>query len=236
MCGCTPSASKKFPVTDGAEHALGGPVQPQVHTDDAVGDHVLEDAAVAQVAIVRVGHLVAVSRLDADDAPGVGDGGLMEQDRPERREDRGVDADAGAEREHAGQHERGASSQTAAPVADVADQVFEHARGTRLTRLFLVGLDAPELHLRAPARVLGGEPLPDQIPGAAFQMKCKLVAHLALEPRAPDPVEKTVQPKSKAPHQTSPVRADKAAAMADATRFHPSVSSRRRLRPAGVNL
>ena len=67
----------------------------------------VDDAAVAKVAVVQIRELVAVARLDGVHARGVGERGLVEEDRLDGAEHRQVDAQTEPEREHADNHETG---------------------------------------------------------------------------------------------------------------------------------
>ena len=100
---------EEVPRDCGADHALSRPVDAKIRTHDPIGDDVFENPALAEVQEIRIGKLIAIPWLDADDVLRIQHCRLMQQDRAKRREYRCVDPDAYAQRQDASQHECRAS-------------------------------------------------------------------------------------------------------------------------------
>ena len=109
-----------------AVHALHliAAAQVQRHPPKA-GDR-LEDAALLQIAIVQVRELIAVSRLDADHTVGRHDRRRVKEDGAKSAEERQVDAQPEAEREHADDHETWTGAEHSSGARDVLEKRVEH--------------------------------------------------------------------------------------------------------------
>ena len=108
---------------------------------------------------------------------------------------------------------------------------------TRAGFLFVL-FDGAEFEAGLPRGGVGREPARDQNRGPVLEMKPHLVVHVALERRAAqDRARESDQSLQHGhAHQPSDGRALSAAAIAAASRFQLSVSSRSRFRPAAVRL
>ena len=94
---------------------------PQVQRDAPRAGRRFDDAAVAKVSVVQIRELVAVARLDGVHARGVGQRGLVEEDRLDGAEHRQVDAQTEREREHADNHQTGTPAERTDGVAHSAE-------------------------------------------------------------------------------------------------------------------
>ena len=118
-CGRIPRPSKKLSVTTRTLRRSSSSPDAAVHRRRSETDDIGERAAVAKVAVILIGELTAVSRLDADDLGRVCHGRLMPEDRHDPGVQRQVEADSETERQDADGHEPRRPAKTADAVSKI---------------------------------------------------------------------------------------------------------------------
>jgi len=146
-------------------------------------------APVGEVAgchVVALDAGLAVVLVQRDDALDVRERQPLEQDAIDRAEDRGVGADADAEREHRGDGERRRLAQRARRVAEVLEQRLDVRAALGVADALLHLLHAPRLDERGAPRVLGGHARPHLLLDEQLDEPPQLAVELPIVPVAPE--------------------------------------------------
>src|SRR5262245_49698949 len=146
----------------------------------------------------------------------------------------GVGANRQGQRRDGGHRESGRLAQEAQAVAHIMDESFDKVAAQRLVTFLPEPFKAAELDARATFRFGAIQDGAFQIVSAVLDVGAKLLRYVFFNPRTMKKLGGNGTNIGREFHDSSGCAA-RAEAMASARRFHPSTSSRKRLRPAEVS-